>query len=138
MSLKNVVDKLLGINIDSTLTNEDHLNKICKKASQKLKTPDRNLNTWMALTGPSFHNFFSAVSTVIKRPLFSENDHFKLKIYILTSICQTFLSNIYLKLPLLDVQNSVSFSWRFSLKFFNCPGNFIEAKKREKLHNIWH
>ena len=33
--------KLLGINIDSKLTFEDHINRICKKASAKLNTLSR-------------------------------------------------------------------------------------------------
>ena len=33
--------KLLGINIDSKLTFEDHINRICKKASAKLNALDR-------------------------------------------------------------------------------------------------
>ena len=33
--------KLLGINIDSKLTFEDHINRICKKASAKLNAIDR-------------------------------------------------------------------------------------------------
>ena len=39
--------------------------------------------------------FSSAVSMVIERPDFSENEYLNLKLYISTSVCQTFLRNFF-------------------------------------------
>ena len=77
--------------------------------------------------------FSSAVSMVIERLDFSENEYLNLKLYISTSVCQTFLRNFFLKLPLFNVQNTAHF-------FEIVPWNVFIALKSllrstcEKLH----
>lgn len=52
--------KLMGVNIDSKLTSEDHINRICKKASPNLNVPSRtsfymdSLKRWL-LVNPFLH-----------------------------------------------------------------------------------
>ena len=45
---------------------------------------------------------------VIDQPVSPENDHFNLKFYILTYVCQNFLNKIHVKLSLFAVLNGVS------------------------------
>ena len=53
-------------------------------------------------------SLFKGVSMVTDQPVSPENDHFNLKFYILTYVCQNFLNKIHVKLSLFAVLNGVS------------------------------